>query len=169
MDHKSIINQLQRNSATFASQLLAQTQEEYTWRPGPEKWCLLEIVCHLLDEEKEDFRPRVKITLENPDQLPAPIDPSSWVKDRNYLEQNFILILSQFLEARADSVAWLHSLESPQWKNEFEHVKLGPISAEMLLRNWLAHDLIHLRQILRIKFAYLQATTAEDLSYAGNW
>lgn len=27
--------------------------------PAPEKWCLLEIVFHLYDEEREEFRARV--------------------------------------------------------------------------------------------------------------
>ena len=35
--------------------------------------------------------------------------------------------------------------------------------------NWLAHDYLHIRQIIRLKFAYLQQLSKEDLSYAGNW
>lgn len=169
MDHSFIINTLETNKAQFNSLLQNLSKEELLWRAAPEKWCLLEIICHLYDEEREDFRTRVKHTLENPD-LPLPsIDPASWVKERHYLEQNFDGKLHSFLEEREQSVRWLKSLTNPQWKNTHLHPKFGPMSAEFFLANWLAHDYLHMRQIIAIKFQYLKFTSSVNLAYAGDW
>ena len=59
MGLKDIIQQLENNQKVFQNLLTNKTKDLYLWRPKPEKWCLLEIVCHLLDEEKDDFRARV--------------------------------------------------------------------------------------------------------------
>ncbi|WP_367392354.1 hypothetical protein [Lewinella sp. LCG006] len=43
---------------------------------------------HLYNEEREDFRQRVKLILEDPTQpLPA-IDAANWVLERAYLQHN---------------------------------------------------------------------------------
>ncbi len=144
-------------------------EELYLWRPGPEKWCLLEVICHLYDEEREDFRARTRHVLETPETPMPPIDPVGWVKDRSYMQQDFTAKLGAFLEERAQSVNWLQSLHTPQWGNIYEHPKLGSLSAKMFLSNWLVHDYIHIRQILKIKFSYFQQLTGEQLSYAGDW
>jgi uncharacterized protein YutE (UPF0331/DUF86 family) len=46
---------------------------------------------------------------------------------------------------------------------------LENLSAKMIFKNWLAHDYLHIRQIIRLKFEYLKGFTGENLSYAGDW
>ena len=43
------------------------------------------------------------------------------------------------------------------------------MSAKLFLTNWLAHDYLHIRQIIRYQYHYLKESTAIDLGYAGNW
>ena len=168
MDHNFIIENLSRNANTYKGLLSGISKEEYLWRPQPEKWCLLEIVCHLYDEEQYDFRGRTKHVLEiNPDPLP-PIDPVGWVKSRNYIDQNYDEMLEKFLIERKKSVEWLKALKDPNWKNEYMH-KLGPMSAEFFLANWLAHDLLHFRQIITLQYNYTKSVTGVDIGYAGSW
>lgn len=169
MDHSKIINELSRNKDVFRDLLHGLTREMYLWKPAPEKWCLLEIICHLFDEEREDFRARTKHVLETPDDPMTPIDPVAWVKERAYLEQDFEPSLEKFLKERNASVDWLQSLESPKWINTYAHPKIGPLTAKMFLANWLAHDYLHIRQILRVKFEYFRQLTDENMDYAGNW
>ena len=59
---------------------------------------------------------------------------------------------------------WLKSLKNPLWTNSYNHPKLGSLSAHLFLSNWLAHDHLHIRQIVRIKRAYLMEKSGEDLS-----
>jgi hypothetical protein len=44
---------------------------------------------------------------------------------------------------------------------------VGAVEAKNLLASWLAHDLLHIRQITRLKYQYLAKDYAID--YAGNW
>ena len=33
--------------------------EQARWKPDADSWSILEVVCHLVDEEREDFRTRL--------------------------------------------------------------------------------------------------------------
>jgi len=48
------------------------------------RWSPLKIICHLVDEEKEDFRARIQFTKNTPETSPPPIDPEGWVIKRAY-------------------------------------------------------------------------------------
>lgn len=169
MTIKDIINQLKQNRQVFENLLSSKGEKQYLWRPKPEKWNLLEIVCHLLDEEREDFRARVKHTLENPLKDLVPIDPQGWVKEREYITKDYNKTLQVFLEERKKSITWLESQIDANWDNKLTHPELGDMSAKLFLTNWLAHDYLHIRQILRYDYNYLKKTTNLDLGYAGNW
>ncbi len=169
MDYNLLINTLNSNKNIFQSLLVNQNQEAFLWRPYPEHWCLLEIACHLYDEEREDFRTRVKTTLENPGTLPPSIFPADWIKDRKYIDRNYDIIVHKFLTEREQSIEWLRSLSNPQWENFYTHPEFGKVTAHHFISNWLAHDYLHIRQITRLKYNYLKTLTGEDLKYAGNW
>lgn len=169
MDISTIIASLQANRATFDALLRDTPASLQRWRPHAEHWCLLEIACHLYDEEREDFRARLTSVLEHPDRALPAADPQAWVTDRQYLQQDFTAKLNAFLEERDTSVCWLKSLANPAWENAYRHPKVGPLTARMFLTNWLAHDYLHIRQITRVKYQYLQATSGERLDYAGTW
>ncbi|HLG34386.1 MAG TPA: DinB family protein [Bacteroidia bacterium] len=164
-----IINKLESNRQEFQQALSGLTKEEYLWKPLPEKWCLLEVVCHLHDEEREDFRARLKHVLERPENVMSPIDPVSWVTERKYMEQDYDFMLSQFQEERAESIRWLRALKDTRWDNAHIHPKFGTHSGKLFLSNWLAHDYLHFRQILSLKYGFLNTQSDEDLNYAGKW
>jgi hypothetical protein len=164
-----IIRQLTANRKVFEALLSNTPEAVYRWRPAPEKWSLLEIVCHLYDEEREDFRARVQHVLEQPDQPMPPIDPVGWVTARRYAEQDFAERLDAFLSEREQSARWLQSLTAPKWENTYEHPALGTMPAKLFLANWLAHDHLHIRQITRVKYRYLEKQSGQNLSYAGTW
>ncbi|MBL7791782.1 MAG: DinB family protein [Saprospiraceae bacterium] len=164
-----IFQQLERHGNVFKSLLEGLTPDEYLWKQGPEKWCLLEILCHLCDEEREDFRARLRHVLEHPEQALPPIDPVGWVTERQYIGQNYEAKLAQFVAERQASVAWLHTLSEPKWDNAYLHPKFGTMSGHMFLANWLAHDYLHIRQITRLKYDYLRSISGETLTYAGAW
>ena len=169
--HDRIISHLTANWQVFEATLTDVTFEESTWRLDPEHWSLIEIVCHLVDEETEDFRARVLHTLETPDQPMPQIHPQKWVAERQYQKQNFQAKLREFLEERAKSIEWLRSLEAPDWTSTYRHPEVGPLTAMHFLGNWLAHDYLHIRQINRIKYLFLKAHADESVNfdYAGNW
>ena len=81
MNHDNIINKIEANAPTFKSLLENISNEQTHWKPSPEKWSLLEIVNHLYDEEREDFRQRIKNIFEDPEKAWTPIAPAEWIRE----------------------------------------------------------------------------------------
>ena len=90
---EKIFDELHRNKNVFQELLSNISKENVLWSQNPKKWCLLEVVCHLYDEEREDFRTRVKCVLADPETPPPSFDPLIWVKERNYKDQGYDLVL----------------------------------------------------------------------------
>jgi len=168
MNLNLIRSELSRNATTFKDLLAGLPEATYRWRPEPNNWCLLEIVCHLYDEEREDFRARAQHILEAPDEPLTKIDPETWVKSRKYIAQDYEETLNKFQEERSASIAWLKSLRDPKWDNVYKH-PIVDLTPKLLLTNWVAHDYLHIRQILKLKFEYLKQETGENLGYVGEW
>ncbi|TXG37374.1 DinB family protein [Seonamhaeicola maritimus] len=164
-----IINKLEQNQSVFKALLEGKKESEYLWRPQPNKWNLLEIVCHLVDEEILDFRARTKNTIERPSILPPPIDPEGWVKKHNYDSKDYSKTLEDFLHERKKSIGWLKTQIEGNWSNSYEHPQLGKLSAKQFLNNWLAHDYLHIRQINRYHYEYFKTNADTSLMYAGDW
>ena len=164
-----ITEQLRKNKDIFHSILVDVDKDFIYWRPRPDKWCLLEIVCHLYDEECLDFKFRSQWILEQPGIQPPPFNPIHWITAHKYIDQDYNTMLIKFLNEREKSIDWLKKLKDPKWDSTYDHPKQGPISAKFYLDNWLAHDYLHIRQIIKQKFDYLNSNTNESLDYAGIW
>jgi DinB superfamily len=169
MHYLEVAKELAYNKDVFRHLFPGLASEQFLWKPAPDKWCLLEILCHLLDEEREDSKARVTSVLRDPAQPLSPINPVGWVTSRNYIAQNFEAVLHDFLAERDASVTILRALNDPQWENTHLHPKSGPMPASLFLHNWLAHDYLHFRQVTAIKYQFLKAHSTDPLNYAGDW
>lgn len=160
---------LRANAHVFAAQVAGVGDEQARWKPDPAQWSIVEVVNHLADEEREDFRARLDATLHHPGSWP-PIDPQGWPVSRRYNERPLGESLERFLAARAESLVWLDELGDPDWSRAYQHPSIGPISAGDLLTSWVAHDLIHVRQINRLHRDWLVASLSDHSPrYAGRW
>lgn len=166
---QEIISRLARNREVFSHLLANVTLEQVHWSQEPAKWSLLLTVCHLRDEEREDFRTRLRMVLESPGQPFPGINPAGWVVDRQYGAQDFATVMREFLDERERSIHWLEGLQQPSWDNATIHHSLGPMSGHFILANWLAHDYLHIRQITRLHYDYLHHAYGQPLNYAGYW
>ena len=163
------IERFSNNAGVFENLARGVSVEQAVWKPLPEKWSLLEVVNHLYDEERDDFRARLDSLLHHPERKWPPIDPQGWARERRYNERELDESLSGFLEERRKSIAWLKELREPPLENEYEHTQ-GIISAGDLLASWLAHDFLHIRQLSRLHWEYLNSLcTPFKTAYAGEW
>ncbi|MFC1572543.1 DinB family protein [Candidatus Eisenbacteria bacterium] len=170
MDGGTIIERLNVNLLAV-DKLTQDISSTYaTWKPSPEKWSIVEIVCHLLDEEREDFRARLDLLLHRPDAPWPSINPEGWVPERDYIGRDLRTTVGELLEERNRSIAWLRKLEQPAWTNTYEHRILGTMSAGDMLAAWLAHDYLHLKQLAHLQWQLI-GTLAHPHSarYAGEW
>ena len=143
---------------------------EARWKPADGAWSILEIVCHLGDEEEFDFRRRVQLTLGDPGQPWPAIDPVGWAVERRYNDGELSTALSRFVTLRRESVAWLRGLDDPDWSKTYDHPKFGPFRAGDIFAAWAAHDMLHLRQISKRMYQLAERDAGEySIRYAGDW
>lgn len=144
--------------------------EQGRWKPAPEQWSILEVINHLADEEVEDFRRRLDLLLHHAGAGWPPLDPQGWVTERGYNQRDPAESLERFLSERQRSLEWLRALKTPDWARSYTHPAMGRISAGGLLAAWAAHDLLHIRQLARLRFEHLAAQAeSRALEYAGDW
>lgn len=170
MDAAVVADRLARNAEHLLGLLEAVDEAQAAWRPGPGRWSLLELVNHLADEERLDFRARLASTLEDPTAPWPPIDPEGWVTSKDYAARDWRASLEDFRRERADSVAWLRGLSAPDWSRAHEHPTIGTLRAGDLLTSWEVHDYLHLRQAVGLlhDWAVDRAAPYEG-AYAGGW
>jgi hypothetical protein len=165
---RAAAERLAADAAVFKALLKGVSAEQARWQPDPSQWAIVEVVNHLADEEAEDFRRRLELTLFHPGEAWPGIDPKGWATERQYLRRDLKESLDRFLEQRSESVAWLRELVIPSLDAAYDHPQVGTLRAGDLLAAWLAHDLIHIRQITRLHYRWLEHQAAPyQLDYAG--
>lgn len=170
MDLPSSIVRLRANGAVVVALARQLDGEAACWSPTPEAWCAIEVINHLADEEAEDFRARVRLTLTAPTTEWPPIDPQGWVKGRDYAGRAMGESIERFRMERARSLGWLAALGSVDWHTAHVHPDCGAMRAGDLLASWVDHDLHHLRQLVELQHGWCARSAAPfDAQYAGEW
>jgi hypothetical protein len=169
MDLENPITQMLRQAEGIGALVQGVSDRQAQWKPDPASWSILEVINHLVDEENEDFRARLDLVLHHPEGAWQSIDPERWVTERGYNQQGLDQSWEAFLTAREESVVWLKGLASPDWTAAYQ-APFGRITAGDILAAWVAHDLLHLRQLVELHWAYLVARVEPySVRYAGVW
>jgi uncharacterized damage-inducible protein DinB len=171
MDLAWAIAQLTNNGAAIAALVEGIDAEQARWKPAPDAWSVREVINHLYDEEREDFRRRFDLTLHQPEADWPPNDPEGWVVQRSYNSRDLAESVANFRRERAESLTWLRGLRSPDLSREKQLPQFGiTLHAGDLLASWVAHDLLHLRQLVELNYGDVRRQAEPyDIGYAGDW
>ena len=164
-----LYQELARGVDSIRVLVAGMTHVEARSKPSPEAWSVLEVICHLYDEEREDFRQRLDIMLHRPHEQLPPIDPEGWVTARQYNQRDLAEMLDNFAAERAQSLVWLKGLSAANWEAEYV-TPYGSMKAGDMLASWVAHDNLHMRQLVELRRSRLVSLAAPyDVGYAGEW
>src|SRR5207247_258443 len=105
-------------------------------RPVAPEWAPIEIICHLRDEEVEDFGARIRVALEGGSRF-TPIDPERWAEERRYRDADPREALAAFRERREASLGFLASVPPDRLTAAVEHPRLRRLSGLDLLVAWV--------------------------------
>lgn len=145
------------------------SQDEARIKPTAEDWSILEVISHLHDEEREDFREHLDFILHRQTEEWHKIDPQGWVTSRKYNEHNFIDMQMKFFEERRKSLDWLIDLADTDWNITYTS-EFGSVPAGEMFCSWVAHDNLHIRQLVELKrFQLEKLTQPYGIGYAGDW
>src|SRR5262245_997699 len=137
MDLAYCRTRLRQSAAVIVALAEGVTPEQARWKPTPEQWSLLEVICHLLDEEREDFRQRLDLTLHHPEADWPPINPAGWVTERAYNQRELPAMVAAFAQERDRSLRWLDGLAHPDWSAAHAHPVAGKVTASDVLGAWV--------------------------------
>ncbi len=169
MRFEIIYQELVDSTEMIRTLLAGISQEETRIKPNPDSWSILELLCHLCDEEIEDFREHLDFILKPDNKDWHNIDPQSWVTTRKYNEQVFANIQKKFFRERRKSLDWLKSLSEENWDTS-NISEYGPRSAGELLVSWMAHDNLAVRQFVELRRNRIENITKPySIDYAGDW
>lgn len=170
MKFGKMIESLERFEKLLPVMVEGVSDSDAKWKPDSGNWSIVEIVSHLVDEEREDFRIRFRMTIEEPTQPWPSWDPEGVAISRDYNSRDLSTAVNEFIQVRRESVDWLKSLNKVDFDLTYKHPKMGEVPAGNMLASWVAHDLLHVRQIAK-RLYELTIRDAEgfDVSYAGKW
>ncbi len=169
MNVETLCQELTQSAQIIRALVMGISQADAQIKPDAESWSILEVICHLYDEERDDFRLRLDIVLHRPDEPFPPIHPSQWVTERRYNERDLLEMLEKFAAEREKSLDWLKGLSSPNWEVTYTH-PYGSVRAGDLFCAWVAHDNLHIRQLVELRRARIVRLTAPfEVGYAGDW
>jgi hypothetical protein len=119
---------------------------------APGKWSIRQVLQHLADAELVGgFRYRMILAHDRP--VLAGYDQDLWADRLRYSEADVEEALEDFARLRRGNLRLL-ARTSPQERERVGlHAERGEESVAQLLTNFAGHDLVHLRQIARIRQA----------------
>jgi uncharacterized damage-inducible protein DinB len=121
---------------------------------GPSTWSVHDVVAHLIHAEDDDWMPRVRHILEVGDQEPF----RAFNREVGMTEarsQPLEELMATFAERRQASLESLASLRLTRvdLARTGRHPEFGIVTLSQHLATWVAHDLTHLSQIVRVMAA----------------
>jgi hypothetical protein len=169
MRFETLREELANSTEMIRALLVGMSQEETRLKPNSESWSILELLCHLYDEDREDFREHLAFILHPENKEWHKIDPENWVTTRKYNEQDFAEMQDKFFAERRKSLEWLKSLSEENWDSTYTS-EFGSMSAGEMLASWVAHDNLAIRQLVELRRKRIENVTKPySIAYAGDW
>ena len=141
--------------ATLLSEVGILPEPVLVWRPGPDEWCVKEVVGHLIETEERGFAGRVRLLLVAPDPIFQAWDPPAVARERGDADRPAGELLKTFLDLRLTSAVLVERLTTADLDRSGRHPQVGRLTIGDLLGEWVHHDREHLRQIMANVQAYV--------------
>jgi len=166
---EDIIHQLTVNAEGICALAGTISDEQATWKPTPETWCMKDVMEHFYNEERIDFRMHLQEMLSDPPQAWGSAQHEGYISVESFKEA-----IERFLRERESSMLWLKDLNTIDGDIKTS-AKFGPdetitLSTGDVLYSWVAHDFLHIRQINELLYAWCEKQASpHSLQYAGGW
>jgi hypothetical protein len=148
---KQTIALLERTPAALDA-LLRGLPETWTLiNEGGTTWCAFDIVGHLIQGERADWIPRVRMILEFGETATfEPFDRGGHARETEGKQLGELL--DEFARTRTESLRQLNALQlrGEDLERRGKHPAFGTVTLSQLMATWAAHDLTHLHQISRV-------------------
>ncbi len=143
---------LRATPAALAEKTADLSRQELARPEAPGKWSVAAVLQHLADSDLVwGYRLRMILSHERP--LITGYDQDLWAERLHYGEADRALALEQFRVLRESTLRLLDRCSPSDLQRVMVHAERGEESLALSLRLYAGHDLLHLRQIDRIRAA----------------
>lgn len=135
---------------------------------GEGTWNVTEVIEHLIEGEKNNWIPRLEWILRVGEAQPfPPFDRYAHLQESS--DRSMAQRLLEFRTIRARNIAKLKELVDLESHLEFtgSHPAFGVVKVRELLSTWVAHDLTHIAQIVRVMAKRYKADVGPWIEYLG--
>jgi hypothetical protein len=150
-DLTTAIPLLERTPATLDALLVGLPSGWTEVNEGPDGWTLHEIVAHLIHAEHDDWVPRARHLLQWGTSRPfPPFDRTFGFASAR--ARPLADLVREFTDCRRESLVALMALRltTADLAREGQHPEFGVVTLRQHLATWVAHDLTHVSQIVRV-------------------
>ncbi len=116
-------------------------------RPNTDEWSPLELVCHIRDRERDVYRPAIERIAQEDNPFIAPPPPGTAPGERDLSGESGELGVQAFADERAQTLAFLATLDDAAWRRPARHALFGPTSLIEMAQFAARHDRLHLSQL----------------------
>jgi hypothetical protein len=118
---------------------------------GPDTWSPYDVLGHLIHGEETDWIPRARIILEHGEsQAFEPFDRFAQFEKSKGKSPAQLLDAFETLRKRNLAVLAQMNITPDQLSLSGRHPELGSVTLSELLATWVAHDLSHIAQAVRV-------------------
>ncbi len=118
------------------------------------KWSGVELLAHLADSELV-WGYRLRMVLAEAGPVLTGYDQDRWVKYLKYKDRDFAILLEELGFQRRGNLRLLKSLSSEELDRSGRHSERGSESVRHMVHLYAGHDLVHRKQLHRIRTAVL--------------
>jgi hypothetical protein len=142
-----------RDSPAAVRRAVAGLSEEQIGRPeAPGKWSMRHVIRHLADSELVwGYRLRMVLAHERPPL--TGYDQDAWADRLSYGDADVEQAMADFEVLRRSNLWLLERASAEDLRRVGVHVERGEESVEHMIRLYAGHDVLHLRQLDRIRSA----------------
>jgi hypothetical protein len=125
-----------------------------TWteaNEGPDTWSALDVIGHLIHGERTNWVPRIEHILQHGDRVAfTPFDREGMFAESK--GRSLDELLETFAQVRARSLTRVGELKltDADLGKQGRHPEFGVVTMGQHMATWVAHDLGHIRQIVRV-------------------
>ena len=134
----------------LANEITGLDQEQLRRPEGPGKWSMIEVIEHLADSELV-WAYRLRLVLAEDRPTLTGYDQDEWAQRLQYADGSLEEAFDQIRNLRAANLRLIRSLTDKQLQRVGIHEERGPETIEHMIRLYAGHDLIHRRQLSRIR------------------
>ncbi|MEO6222042.1 MAG: DinB family protein [Vicinamibacterales bacterium] len=142
---------LQRTPAVVRELLQNLPEPWIMANEGPGTWTPFDVVGHLIHGERADWIPRVELILQHGDSVPFPaFDREAMFAASKGRSLTELLDTFQLLRTRSLNRLSALGLTHADLARLGKHPQLGAVTLGQHLATWVAHDLSHVSQVVRV-------------------